>query len=112
MPKAVRIAVLVNPANAQVAETTLRDIPEAARALGLQTHIVNASTSREIEAAFATLGREQADALFVASDTFFNSRPVRLATLAVLECLQREGFVTVEAPARRRTAPAPAAGTA
>src|SRR5499427_553601 len=45
LPKAVRIAVLVNPANAPVAETTLRDIPEAARALGLQTHILNASTS-------------------------------------------------------------------
>src|SRR5262245_46853442 len=83
VPKAVRIAVLVNPANAQVAETTLRDISEAARVLGLQTHILNASTSREIEAAFATLGREQADALFVASDAFFNTRPVRLATLAV-----------------------------
>src|SRR5262244_304477 len=82
VPKAVRIAVLVNPANAPVAETTLRDIPEAARALGLQTHILNASTSREIEAAFAALGREQADALFVAADGFFNSRPGRLATLA------------------------------
>jgi putative ABC transport system substrate-binding protein len=82
VPTAVRIAVLVNPGNAPVAETTLRDIPEAARALGLQTHILNASTSREIEAAFAALGREQADALFVASDTFFNSRPGRLATLA------------------------------
>jgi len=83
VPKAVRVAVLVNPANAQVAETTLRGISEAARVLGLQTHILNASTSREIEAAFATLGREQADALFVASDAFFNTRPVRLATLAV-----------------------------
>jgi len=82
VPKASRIAVLVNPANTPVAETTLRDIPEAARALGLQTHILNASTSREIEAAFAALGREQADALFVAADGFFNSRPGRLATLA------------------------------
>src|SRR5262249_44678534 len=82
VPKAVRIAVLVNPANAQVAETTLRDISEAARVLGLQTHILNASTSRELEAAVATLRREQTDALLVASDTFFNSRPVRLATLA------------------------------
>src|SRR5215831_14211560 len=45
VPKAVRVAVLVNPANAPIAETTLRDIPEAARALGLQTHILNASTS-------------------------------------------------------------------
>ena len=61
VPKAIRVAVLVNPANAAVAETTLRDIPEAARAFGLQTHILNASTSREIEAAFAALGREQAD---------------------------------------------------
>src|SRR5262249_36126835 len=82
VPKAIRIAVLVNPANAPVAEATLRDIPEAARALGLQTHILNASTRREIEAAFAALVREQADALFVASDIFFNSRRVQLATLA------------------------------
>ena len=82
MPKAIRIAVLVNPANAQPAESTLRDIPEAARALGLQIHIVNASTSREIEAAFAALVREQADALFVASDIYFFSRRVQLATLA------------------------------
>jgi len=82
VPKAVRIAVLVNPANAVVAETTLRDMPEAARALGLQTHILNASTSREIEAAFAALVREQVDALFVASDIFFDSRRVQLATLA------------------------------
>ena len=82
VPKAVRIGVLVNPANTPVAETTLRDIPEAARALGLQIHTVNASTSREIEAAFAALVREQADALFVASDTYFFSRRVQLATLA------------------------------
>ena len=82
VPKSVRIAVLVNPANAPIAETTLRDIPEAARALGLQIHIVNASTSREIEAAFAALVGEQADALFVAGDAFFNSRRVQLATLA------------------------------
>jgi putative ABC transport system substrate-binding protein len=83
VPKAVRIAVLVNPNNVPAAETTLRDIPEAARALGLQIHIFNASTSREIEAAFAALVREQADALFVAADAFFNSRRVELATLAM-----------------------------
>ena len=82
VPKASRIAVLVNPANAPIAETTLQDIPEAARALGLQIHIVNASTSREIEAAFAAVVREQADALFVASDIYFFSRRVQLATLA------------------------------
>jgi putative tryptophan/tyrosine transport system substrate-binding protein len=82
MPKAVRIAVLVNPANATVAEITLREIPEAARALGLQVQVLNASTSREIEAAFATLVRDRADALFVAPDVFFTSRRVQLATLA------------------------------
>ncbi len=82
LPKAVRIAVLVNPANALIAEATLRDIPEAARALGLQIRVLNASTSREIEAAFATLGRDPADALYVAGEGFFISRRVQFATLA------------------------------
>jgi len=81
VPKAVRVAVLVNPANAPSAETTLRDVPEAARALGLQIQILNASTSREIEASFATLVRDRADALFVAPDGFFSSRRVQFATL-------------------------------
>jgi ABC-type uncharacterized transport system substrate-binding protein len=74
--------VLINPANAPTAETALRDIPEAARAIGLQIQFLNASSSREIEAAFATLVRDRADALFVAPDTFFVSRRVQFATLA------------------------------
>jgi putative tryptophan/tyrosine transport system substrate-binding protein len=82
VPKAVRVAVLVNPANAPSAEATLRDLPEAARAIGLETQVLNASTSREIEAAFATLVRERADALFVAPDAFFISRRVQFVTLA------------------------------
>jgi putative ABC transport system substrate-binding protein len=82
VPKAVRIAVLVNPANASVAEATLRDVPEAARAIGLQIQVLEASTSREIEAAFATLVRDRADALFVAGDTFYVGRRVQFATLA------------------------------
>jgi putative ABC transport system substrate-binding protein len=82
VPKAVRIAVLLNPANASVAEVTLREIPEAARTLGLQIQVLNASTSREIEAAFATIARDRADALFVGPDGFFNSRRVQFATLA------------------------------
>jgi len=82
VPKAVRVAVLVNPANATATEATLRDIPEAARALGLQIQVLNASTSREIEAAFATLVRDRADALFVGPDGFFVSRGVQFATLA------------------------------
>jgi len=83
VPKAVRIAVLVNPANASTAEATLRDIPEAARAIGLQIQVLNASTSREIEAAFATLARDRAEALYVAADGFFTSRRVQFATLAM-----------------------------
>jgi putative ABC transport system substrate-binding protein len=81
VPKAARIAVLVNPANAPAAEATSRDLPEAARALSLQIAVPRASTSREIEAAFANLARE-ADALFVAPDGFFSSRRVQFAILA------------------------------
>jgi putative ABC transport system substrate-binding protein len=82
VPKAVRIAVLVNPANASIAEATLREVQEAARALRLQIQVLNASTSREIEEAFTTLVRERADALFVAPDGLFGSRIVQFATLA------------------------------
>ena len=82
VPKAVRIAVLVNPANALTAETTLRDIPEAARAIGLQIQVLSASSSAEIEAAFATMVRDRTDALFLAPDAFFASRRGQLATLA------------------------------
>ena len=74
--------MLVNPDNASSAEATRRDIPEAARAIGLQTQVLNASTSREIEAAFVALVRDRADALFVAPDGFFLSRRVQFATLA------------------------------
>jgi putative tryptophan/tyrosine transport system substrate-binding protein len=81
VPKAVRIAVLVNPANASSAESTLRYIPEAAHAFGLQSQVLNASSSDEIDTAFATLVRERADALFVAPDSFFISRRVQFATL-------------------------------
>jgi putative tryptophan/tyrosine transport system substrate-binding protein len=82
LPKAVRVAVLVNPANAATAEATLRDIPSAARALGLQLQFFNASTSREIEAAFAALARERADALYVAGDVFLTTQAVQIARLA------------------------------
>ena len=82
VPKAVRIAVLVNPANVPTAESTLRDIPDAARANGLQVQVLNASTSNEIEVAFAALVRDHIDALFVSGDAFFTSRRVQFATLA------------------------------
>jgi putative tryptophan/tyrosine transport system substrate-binding protein len=81
VPKAARIAVLVNPANVSSTETALPEILEAARSLGLQIQVLNASTSREIEEAFAILVRDRADALFVAPDSFFQSRRVQFATL-------------------------------
>jgi putative ABC transport system substrate-binding protein len=81
VPKAGRIALLVNPANVSSAETTLREIPEAARSLGLQIQALNASTTREIEEAFTILVHERADALFVAPDSFFQSRRVQFTTL-------------------------------
>ena len=87
VPKAVRIAVLVNPANPSAIEATLREIPEAARALGLQIAVLKASTSREIEAAFSTLVPDRADALFVAPDGFFTSRRVQIAALAARHAL-------------------------
>ena len=82
VPAATRVAVLVNPANAAITETTLRDIGPAARAMGLQMQVFNAGTSREIDAAFATFVRERPDALFVGPDPFFAVRRVQLANLA------------------------------
>jgi putative ABC transport system substrate-binding protein len=81
VPKAVRFAVLINPSNASSAETTLREVREAAPTIGLQIHIFNATTIGEIDAAFASFALERPDALFVASDGFFNSRGVQFATL-------------------------------
>jgi putative tryptophan/tyrosine transport system substrate-binding protein len=73
--------VLLNPANASSTEATLREVQEAAPGLRLQIQIHNATTIDEIDAAFTTLAREHADALFVAPDTFFTSRRVQFATL-------------------------------
>jgi putative ABC transport system substrate-binding protein len=84
VPKAVRVAVLVNPANAGTAEPTLRDAQEAARAIGLQIQIFNATTAGEIDAAFASLARERPDALVVGPDSFFNSRLVQFVTLTAV----------------------------
>jgi putative ABC transport system substrate-binding protein len=87
VPRAARIAVLVNPANAYSTETTLKEAPEAARVLGLQVEVFKASTSREIDAVYAAVVRERLDALFVAGDGFFNSRRVQFATMAARDRL-------------------------
>jgi len=84
LPGAVRIAVLVNPANSSPAEEMLRDVQEVAPALGLQIQILNATTVGEIDAAFATLSRERPDALFVAGDALFTSRRGQFATLTAM----------------------------
>ena len=82
VPKAARVAVLVNPANPTNTETTVRDVEVAARAMGLQIQVLNAGTSSEINAAFATLGRDRPDALLVSPDPFFVARRIQLANLA------------------------------
>jgi putative tryptophan/tyrosine transport system substrate-binding protein len=81
VPKAVRVAVLLNPANASVAESTLREVQATAATIGLQLQILKATTIGEIDASFATLEHERPDALFVAGDAFFVSRAVQFATL-------------------------------
>src|SRR6516164_65934 len=81
VPKAVRVAMLVNPENVPIAARMLHDVPQAARAIGLQMQIVNASTKNEIEAAFVTLVCDGIDALFVAPDAYFVSQRDQLVTL-------------------------------
>jgi len=82
VPKAVRVAVLVNPSNPATTDATLQGTKEAAATLGLQLQILNANSIREIDAAFAALARERPDALFVGGDAFFVGRAVQLITLA------------------------------
>jgi putative ABC transport system substrate-binding protein len=82
VPTAVHVAVLVNPANVSSMQSTLRDLEPAAHAMGLQLRVLNASTSREIDAAFEIFLRERPDALFVGNDGFFTSRRVQLVNLA------------------------------
>ena len=87
LPGVARVAVLVNPANTAAAQTTLREVEAAGRALGLQIQIFNASTSREIDTAFAAFGRERPDAVFVGQDAFFNGRRLQLANWATRQAL-------------------------
>jgi putative ABC transport system substrate-binding protein len=87
VPNAVRVGVLVNPANASVTETTLRELQKAAPAIGLQIQRLDAATIGEIDAAFATVARERPDALFVAPDAFFGSRRVQFVTLTAVNKL-------------------------
>ena len=82
LPKATVIAALVNPANPIVAETSERDLLAATSTLGLQLHVLRASTEREIDDAFATLVRLRASALLIDADALFTSLFKQLAALA------------------------------
>jgi putative tryptophan/tyrosine transport system substrate-binding protein len=95
VPAVRRVALLVNPAFPANAETTLREVEAAARAIGLQIQVFNASTSREIDAAFETFERERPDAFFVSSDTFFTSRRVQLVNLSARHAIPA-GFANRE----------------
>ena len=83
VPTATIIAALVNPTNHTNAETLSRDLQAAARTLGLQLHLLHASTERDFDAVFANLVQLRAGALLIGSDPFFNSRSQQLAALAL-----------------------------
>jgi putative ABC transport system substrate-binding protein len=83
VPNVAVIAVLVNPNNPAEAEIQSRDAQLAARKLGLELHIVHASTERDIDTAFATLLQLRAGGLVVGTDPFFVSRSKQLAALAL-----------------------------
>jgi putative ABC transport system substrate-binding protein len=82
VPAANRFGVLVNPADPRRAEAVARDAQAAARSMERQVHVLEASTSGEIDAAFATFARERTDVLFVGPDPFFTSRRVQFAIMA------------------------------
>jgi len=87
LPPAVRVAVLVNPADATNTASTLRDVEAAARAIRLQVQVLNADTSREINAAFENVGRDRPDALFVAATPFLAARRIQVVQLAAFHRL-------------------------
>ena len=83
LPSVALVAVLANPANPVLSETFVRDLRGAAGGLGLQLHVLNASTERDIDTAFAQLAQLGAGALLIMPDVFFNSHVAQIATLAI-----------------------------
>jgi putative ABC transport system substrate-binding protein len=83
VPRARRIAVLVNPGNAAAAETTIREAQDAAGKLGLQILSFNAVNAEQIDAAYAAIARERADAVLIGGDGFFHTRRGQMAALAM-----------------------------
>jgi putative ABC transport system substrate-binding protein len=82
VPTATIVGLLVNPTN-PVAKTLARDLETAARTLGVQLHVLHASTERDIDDAFAALVQRRAGALVIAADVFFNSRSEQLGALTL-----------------------------
>jgi putative ABC transport system substrate-binding protein len=83
LPTAASIALLINPTSPAISDPQSRDLQMAAGKLGLQLHVLHASTEREIETAFTTLVQAQASGLVIVPDVFFNTRAEQLATLAL-----------------------------
>lgn len=93
LPKAKRLAVLVNPANAKTADATAQALRAAASGLGLELLFFKASTAAEIDAAFAAIVDAKADAVFIAPDGYFASRSPQLAALATRARMPTSHFV-------------------
>jgi putative tryptophan/tyrosine transport system substrate-binding protein len=83
VPTAITVAVLVNPSSPELAEPQSQELQVAARSLGLQLHVLNASTEREIDMAFATVVQLRPGGLVIVPDPFFTNRSERLAELAL-----------------------------
>jgi putative ABC transport system substrate-binding protein len=83
VPTAAHVAVLINPTNSINAATTAKEAKSAALSIGLNVLVYEASTAREIDAAFAAMARERCDAVFVSGDGFFNSRRLQIGMLAM-----------------------------
>ena len=85
VPAASIMALLVNPANATLAETQSREVQSAAHTLGLELDVLNASTEHDFDAAFAKLIQMRVGGLVIAGDPFFTARQEQLAALALHE---------------------------
>src|SRR5262249_17513243 len=83
LPTATTVALLVNPTSPSIAEQFLRASEAAARALGLQTRVLHASSERDFDTVFATLARLRADALVISPDNFFAAESQQLAARAL-----------------------------
>ena len=96
------MALLVNPTNSILADTQSKDLQAAAATLGLKLHILHASTDRDFDAVFATLGQTRTGELMIGVDAFFIGRSEQLAALAVAEPRTSHGVSISRVCCRRR----------